>query len=400
MAGIGGYGETFLATAIIILLAWRLPDVSEGRRLFFACFVLGLVSGFSFYILFLVLPGILAFVLPAVWREPHKRWWRLASFCLGGLLGASPMIFYNLTSGGGTFLRAAGRSMAVGREAVQTPLAELMRQIFFNKLAYLKAWFLAATGMFGEYVMPEVMGDPILTVAGLLLVFALAWFVIHAIGSRLSPDRVASKRLGEFAVFIVFLMLFQWIGNLNRARHFMPLILALPVVLFAVNLRQGGGKRRAIALWLIVGAVSLLQAGAWLVKFQAAHFSPAPVAAAMRSAGITHFYGSYGTVYPIMFADNRNLRGSPKFVAGNKGILSDRRPDYTREVEQAMFPAFVFADNEKELRDRLLAFLEASGAEATVMTIDGTDVVFNLSVPIHAVFAPDRGTTFALGKHQ
>jgi len=69
MAAYGGYGETYLGTSLIILLSWKIREDNVQTHVSHLVFLLGFVCSFFFYLLFLVLPAIIAFALPSILRS-------------------------------------------------------------------------------------------------------------------------------------------------------------------------------------------------------------------------------------------------------------------------------------------------------------------------------------------
>jgi len=142
MAAYGGYGETYLGTSLIILLSWKIREDNVQTHVSHLVFLLGFVCSFFFYLLFLVLPAIIAFALPSILRSEKHRNKTILSFSLGSMIGVLPLIVYNIINSGGTLLRSAGRSLSVGREAINTPTMELIGQILSSKIACLKTWLM------------------------------------------------------------------------------------------------------------------------------------------------------------------------------------------------------------------------------------------------------------------
>ena len=392
MGALGGYGETFLGTAIIILLSWRIQNEHERVDTRWLSLLLGFVCGFFFYTLFLVLPVILAFAIPAIFFS--KKHWKenTIPFSLGGVAGILPLIVHNLAEKGGTFTRAAGRSLSVGRDAVQTPLGDLLQHIVAAKLVYLKNWTIAVPRRLGQYVLPEYLGSSLLAIGGLLLLLVFFWFVA---GAFFNTDKNAAKRTAfrQFAIFFVFLMVFQWIANLDRARHMLPLLLIIPVALFFIKQDYNHLKKYK---FIVFGLICALQLSGWAEKTKTSFFDPYPVVDIMKKKGVTEFYGSYWTVYPLMFAAEQDLKGAPFLLPKNE-IPSDRRPDISKDVQQSESPAFVFASDELKLKSEFAAFLSSNDISADSFKA-GTAIVFhNLSKPVHAIIEPGWKTSFSAG---
>jgi len=393
MAAYGGYGETYLGTALIILVSWKIQENEGISNISYWAFLLGAISGFFFYVLFLVLPAIIAFALPSIYLAKKRQNIAILPFSFGIVLGAMPMIIYNIAERGGTFVRAAGRSLSVGRDAIHTPITELIGKIVLEKLIYLKTWLASAPEMLGQYILPECFGRPILNATGLMLGIMLIWFGVLVFVKVSSPKKYYVR---QFSIFLISLVLFQWIVGLNRARHMLPLLLIVPVALFNITENRGFLRKFAIlALSLTCG----LQVIGWHEKIQISFFDPAPVVILMKEKGVKEFYGSYWTSYPIMFVSEGAIIGSPLLLPHNE-ILSDRRPDYTEKVRKSLSPAFIFSDDEYKLKNKFKQFLTKHHIEHESAETQHATVFFALSEPVHAEVRSPWETSFAVKKQR
>lgn len=393
MAAHGGYGETYFGTALIIMLSWRIRENNVETRVSYLAFLLGFVCGFFFYILFLVLPAIIAFALPSILRAEKHRNKTILSFAAGGIIGVLPLIVYNNINSGGTLLRAAGRSLSVGREAINTPTMELIGQILSGKIAYLKTWLMSAPGMLGQYVLPEFFGGWILGIAGLFLAILFIGFVISAF-INIEMSREKTFYLRQFSAFFIFLILFQWVANLNRARHLLPLLAIIPVAFFTLTRHRFLWKKVAIGTMCLICVLHVI---GWSIKMQHTGFDPRPVVEVMKEKRIKEFYGSYWTTYPIMFSSNGELIGSPYLLPYNE-ILSDRRPNFTKQVRSSLSPAFIFGGGEQRLKDNLQQFLIENSIKSKSIEIGSTTIFWELSKPVHAMIKSHWETSFVLGR--
>jgi len=391
MAALGGYGETYLGTALIILISWKIKKDEGTNNTSCWAFILGVICGFFFYVLFLILPAILAFALPAVYLAKKRRKPAILPFSLGGVLGSMPMIIYNIAERGGTFVRAAGRSLSIGRDAIHTPITELIGDVLSKKLVYLTTWIVDAPRVLGQYVLPDFFGNVTLEPIGLILGIILIWFGILVFVKVPGPKTYYAR---QFSVFLIFLILFQWVADLNRARHMLPLLAVIPVALFTITENYSFLKKLAIvALSLICG----LQVIGWHAKMQVSFFDPEPVVTLMKEKGIREFYGSYWTSYPIMFASEGAIIGSPMLLPKNE-ILSDRRPDYTEKLRKSLSPAFVFSDDEYKLKERFEEFLIEHHIKYESAETQHATVFFAFSEPVHAEVKSHWKTNFVVNK--
>jgi len=301
------------------------------------------------------------------------------------------MVIYNIIEHGGTFVRAAGRSLSVGREAMHTPTKVLIEQIIARKVAYLKAWLASVPKMLGLYLLPESAGKASLVIAGLFLAIILLWFIISVFANN-KISRQDHNHHRNFAAYLILLILFQWAANLNRPRHMLPLLLIIPVAVFTVTKNYYSFNKAIILILLFICG---FQTASWVNKMQYSSFDPEPVVNIMKNENIREFYGSYWTTYPIIFSSEGELIGSPYLLPYNE-ILSDRRPDYTNKVRNSPSPAFVFADEEQQLKKQFLEFLEKRNIRAEYVGTKGTTIFFGLSEPVHAFVDSHWQTTFTL----
>lgn len=386
----GGYGETYLGTALIILASWRIRQGRYEGHLTAAFALLGFMSGFFFYILFLIFPAILVFALPCLLPLRGKKK-DAAAFAAGGMLGVVPMVIYNLSSGGGTIVRAASRSMNVGREDIQMPLGALIEMIMDNKLAYLHDWISTLPQMLTHYLLPDRFATSLEYVAGSVLIAVLIIFLCVPVSkghfSRLHPGYLV-----QFKLFLVTLIAFQWVANLNRSRHLLPLLIVIPVAFFAV---AGANKKRKNVFAAVLCLLSALHAYDLQERMRHPMFDPRPIADVMQAKGIDHFYGSYWTTYPIMFVAEGRIKGAPYLIKPNE-ILSDRRPMDSEAVMRNPSSAFVFSSAEKKLQTVFEKFMSDNHITGKMIGCRGTNIFWNLSKSVQMVVRKNQGTGYVI----
>jgi hypothetical protein len=390
MAALGGYGETFLGAGIIILLSWKIMEKPEspGRRFF----ALGTVCGFFLYILSLIIPAIVAFALPVLLMIKKDRLKNILLFCWGIVVGSLPLILYTITHGASTILRSLGRSTSLGGDDVNAPILNLVIMIIRNKCIYLKTWLAEAPSLFGQYLLPENSGPLYLRIAGMLLIALFLVFVIRALFfTRAQPEKVY---VIHFSFFILAIVVFAWIGNLNRARHLLPLLLALPAALFSLAgiAKTVRVKNTLIAVFILLYGVNSISL---VVNRKATGFDAKPVISAFYKNKIRCFYGSYWSVYPIMFASKGAILGSPMLLPSRE-ILSDRRPDYTDSVRAAAQPAFFFIASETGLEKEFWNFCMSNLITYRQDRRRQGVLYYDLSKPVDAVVKTKWKTAFVV----
>jgi hypothetical protein len=390
MAAYGGYGETLLGFALILLLGRTVEPTSENGHTHAWPMLLGLVCGFFFYILFLMLPAILAFALSPLLSISKARRRHLVRFSAGALLGISPLIIHNIRETGGTILRAAGRSLSVDRADLHAPHSELAWRVILQKATFCYEWIRSAPRLFGEYVVSGVASDTVVETAGTILIAVLLVFAVRAFACRrqFGQEFLQYRR---FALFLALLIGFQWVANLNRARHLLPLLLVIPVAALALT-QPHTVRRRLVVIGLVV--LALAQIPGWALGFHEQAFNPYPLAGYLRDIGVRTFFGSYYTTYPVTFVTMERIVGAP-LLPSNEGIVVDRRPQYTRRVIDSPSPAFVFTRNEKYSEERFRAFLRLNNISFRSLTVESAVVYSDFSQRVSMSNSPD-GFQFAV----
>jgi 4-amino-4-deoxy-L-arabinose transferase-like glycosyltransferase len=370
----GGYGESFLGTALIILLSWKIQKQIVGIPMPGIYFLLGLICGFFSYIQFYVIPVIFVFVLPTLFRLVRGRMKASLLFSLGGFIGFSPLIIYNLTFSGGTLYRAFGWMFLIGREEISLSPLEVIGKILAQKASYLRDWFSNIPLIFGKYVLPDLSGEELQIVAGCILIAVLTAYIVFSLrrSGRQEPVVYCHR---QFAIYLLVFALFHWTASLHADRHFMPIFFVIPIAFFSLTEGCARFKKTPIVILLMLG---VLQVVGWDTEFRATRFDPNPVAKTMEKEGIREFYASYWTGYPIMFLGEGRLIGSPMLLPFQEPF-SDRRPIYTEQVRRARDAVFVFGGAEKSLKKEFLSFLQKNDIGHDTIEIDGTAIYYRLS---------------------
>ena len=351
-AAYGGYGESFLGTALIALLSWRIDGRTTLWNLPFYCFLLGLICGFFVYIHFYVVPAALAFAVPVIWRLGQERFKGACGFFIGGLIGILPLVVYNILNHARTLTRGAAWVLLIGRDEASLLPVEVQGKIASQKGDYLQEWLFNAPIMFGQYVVPYIFGIGIQATAGLVLVVLFIAYAIRAY-KGIGEEKVSFYHR-QFALFLLIFVLFQWIASLGADRHFMPLFVVIPVALLGLVYGHNILKRGILTILLLMG---VLQTYGWHHDFKKPNFDPRPVLDILNKEGIREFYSSYWTAYPIMFLGNGTVTGAPLLLPYHEPF-SDRRPQYTEQVVRSRHAAFVFESGEESLKTEFLSFLE------------------------------------------
>jgi len=389
----GGYGESFLGLAMLILLSWRITEGVEEDSRGFHFFIMGLTSGFFVYIQFYVIPAVLVFIIPVVLKDHHARWKRVLSFSLGGIIGISPMIVYNIVNRGGSFTRAAGWAMLIGRDDISAAPSEIIRNIFVHKGAYLMDWFYNLPVNLGQYVVPGIFGSRMQAASGLFLLIASGVYVGIFFHNR--NKTLSGYYHRQFAIYVLVFIGFHWLVSLYATRHFMMLFYIMPVIFFGLAERYAYLKKVTTLLLLLL---AVLQAVGWYDSFKEQRFDPRPAVEGMQKEGIREFYASYWTGYPIMFLGKGALIGSPMLLTKNQPF-GERRPHYTEQVVRSDDPAFVFGAEENSLEEEFLVFLKKNRISYKMVKVNEISIYNHLSRRVVvSIDKKVRRTLFSLQK--
>ncbi len=424
----GGYGESFLGTALIILLSWKIKDQSLNIPPGVSYFLLGLTCGFFLYIHFYVIPAILVFALPLLRSVGENRAHFIRRFCLGGFVGIAPLIAYNVQNNGGTITRAAAWILLSGRDDLSAAPLDVAGRILLKKGTYLANWLLNAPFMFGQYVLPGMFGHAAQTAAGFLLILVFIVYIVSSLKER-NHQGVAGSYHRQSALYLLVFILFQWVASLHADRHFMPIFFVIPIALLSICKRPSsrllknshllrfphpspfdvpqstphGEVFQRPCIWPFLSSLQkrLFQQSAgvtqvpyvfvlllcafqvigWVQASTVRGLDVRPVVKIMESQGIREFYSSYWTGYPIMFLAEGRLIGSPMLLPYHEPF-GDRRPRYTAQVDRSMNAAFLFGEGEEASRKDFLSFLHEHAVTSTCAEIHGVRIYYRFSKPV------------------
>ncbi|MEW6077774.1 MAG: glycosyltransferase family 39 protein [Thermodesulfobacteriota bacterium] len=391
MGAYGGYGELVFGMALVIYSSWRINEhvgrEGFGRVLFFS----GFAAGFFLQIIFLIIPVIIAFIFTSLYRRFEDiRWKGISVFTAGFIIGLSPLIVYNFLFPLKTFLRAGGRSLGVGRNAMIKPTAEIVLCAIQQKLAYLKWWVLHLPYNLSTFLYPFQKPSPISNMVGIFLIASLLLFIIVALRDK--RNDIPRFYFRQFAFSVVLLFFFHWGVGLNHDRHFMPLLLVWPVILFYfkdIILKGRGLVLSLIPLFIIANVMG------WNSEFRKSVFDPYPAAKFLSSNHLMNFYGSYDTTYSIMFASGGVLNGAPYLIPDGI-VLRDRKIDITEKVRSSPEPAFIFADYEHNLEKIFIRYLADSHVEYFQNNVGNATIFYRLNKKVNPYVKKEWETGFEI----
>lgn len=382
----GGYPETLCFGSLVLLLAFRLPASAQSAHdLRRHLALLGLVGGFGLYIFPLIIP----YLVVAGWflyrhHRPALSKGNLAWLVAGGLAGVSPMLVYNLQHSGATVLRLGSRVFNVSRadaaSAVDNP-------------AMVITWL-------GQYVvgLPEHLASVVRNVGPLLDLdgatgLVVAWSLLGAgmlALARQRPETGSTSTdapLGRWCALVApVTLVFAWVAGLDRPRHLSPLFSLLPLGIAALY-GKIAARRRILAHGLLV---LVLAASAWTLAAEASRWPVKPVeplVETMRQLDIRGAYADYEIAYLTMFATREAVLASPTAWSQAAGLLVDRTPEITREVDRLPNPAYVFFHD----RDEALWFAEGLARRRIAFDrrrVGEFELFWNLSVPVRSADLP------------
>lgn len=337
---IGGYPEILCFGGLTFWLAVRLglrPPRDGGAPREWAW--LGAVGGFGTYSSTFVLP-IFAGTLWTLRRQRDGLSRRDGGLLAAGfLLGFSPSLIYNVTHGGASILRLAGRVFDVSR-------AELHQS---------SSLVLLAVGKGTRYVLrllkfPGIVLGNVPSFLGLSQwgTWAVAAAVLGAIflarRHALSPGASPRDQGGRFGSALLgwcslTTLVFIWILGLDAPRHLFPFYLLASLGLAIVWERLRGG-------WHIVrwgGLVLLLLSNLAGTMHHAREAGPRVevLAKALHSRDTNFVYTDYFIAYPLIFLSRETILASP--AAGPINV--ERHAAYTEAVAASPRPAYVFRRN-------------------------------------------------------
>jgi hypothetical protein len=285
------------------------------------------------------------------------------------------MIIYNFITGGGTLTRGAAWMLLIGRDDISVAPLEVVRNIVLQKSTYLCGWLSKAPLMFGQYILPGILGHELQIFAGFMLIIIFASYIASSF-KKVKRNEAIGFYHRQFAFYLVFFI--------------------IPIALFSLSEGYSRLKNTAGVIMLMF---SVFQVIGWNQAFSAPRFDSHPIAKSMESRGIREFYASYWTGYPIMFLGEGRLIGSPMLLP-SKEPFSDRRPQYTEQVRRSQDAAFVFGSKEEPLEKEFLAFVKICDIKYKTIEIDGTSIYYGMSTPVVASFNKNNRQNFFSLKQQ
>ena len=369
----GGYPEILPAAALLMLLAVRLAAGAPQRRAarLWAFGAWGLVAGLCVWTDWLVLPYVaVAGLLLAVgcWRElrgAHGLW-----LLAGGVLGAAPLIAYNLAA-------APGRnSLSVYSRLSLPGHAPLTEHLHGGVLVGVPM----ASGLCApSHCAPAVLAWGVAYPALLVLATVLA-----LLGVRRARGAARGRELGRLALLLAAaatLVAYVLSGNsadtpIESARYLHPMLLSLPAVLWPLwRLATNRGRprwrlpaRSALAVITAAAVVATVAVAGAVPGYRRQQARQAELIAALDRLGTDRIYSGYWTCDRLAYATRERIvcavlaedlsPGLDRYRAYREMVRRGKRPAYVFPVGSAVDAAFLRRESGERTR---LTTVEAGG---------------------------------------
>ena len=389
LIGAGGYPEVAPMLAALFLIALGIAT-NTVRRTNLALAAWGLICGVTLWTHWLAAPYVLgAAVVLVVGSWPRLRGARILTLVASTLVGASPLLWHNLTAPGkynsiSVFLalNSAGGDPSLGS------------RLFGGALVGIPM----ATGLCEPgYCDPgRLWWAPVF----LVLVGVAAIWSGRAFRITTTSDRVrwlTVLMLGISALLTIALYVRSPAAGetpIESARYMHFVLVSTPVWIWAL-VRLGVGVRNRFArvsAVVVAGAVALTMALATAeLAAQAptyarwAHESD-DLVAVLRARGVSHVYGGYWTCHEIVFATAEGIKCATLDDDLGKGL--NRYPAYWDEVtSHSSTPVFVThlesgpISSDHQLDISVQSLLRNSGMPVSVTRV-GTYSIYQPSGPV------------------
>jgi hypothetical protein len=305
----GTYADTLAFGPAVLYLAYTVAGGKCAGRARYLMALLGLISGVACWISPLIVPflAVAAVVLYSDNRPALKE--HFPALAIGFVLGAMPMIVFNVRHPFATFLNLGSRPLDISKAGLSSDLAAAGP--LGTALKYARAY---AAGL------PAAFLNTLLGAAG---IFRLAdplterYRALHVMlcAVYLAPVLYYSRRMrgparNNICLYLVLAsMLFSFLSFLKVPRFQLPMWPALAILGGAFISGMSGYRRRAAVLAL-TAVLGVNLAGAFLLsRLPAPPF--AKLADHLLAEGYGWGYADYWTAYPLMFLSGEKLVVSP-----------------------------------------------------------------------------------------
>jgi hypothetical protein len=349
----GGYAELLFLGEALLLVTLYLASRSRPRLALLWGFVAGLAFWTHLLAIVYVGPALLYLVLR------RRRNWRLTELgagALGAVVGAAPLLIYNLRTGFPTI-----GAMMQPADLPLDPWAQLLR--FFRVGVPVLAGLgqpTTSADMFDRDWMLRPAGH--LSLALLLLAVLVAavlvhWPAVRALVTSETTVDTAPALLIFVAICVPPVVALTRFGFfVSEPRYALPLYSTVPLLASAIWRLPAVGRGLAVAGLLALNLASLLTSNALLWRPEQAVESDASTRAALVQQLVSEdrhqLYTDYWIAYPIMFETRETVLGYVIDGGFNRYIPP---ADNVQRTPNAVWVFIRGSDEEQEFLDRLAA---------------------------------------------
>ncbi|KIX13860.1 discoidin domain-containing protein [Dethiosulfatarculus sandiegensis] len=349
------YGLALLLSAVLFLLTLNLWQGKKWK--FSSCFAWGLVAGLAFWTNFLsaqVIAPCALFLAYYGWRNKLLTPAMIAGFVSGALLGAAPLIIYNMNNGWphlglsgdlrlgpetkireplsemfGTYLLAVLRSGLPVMFGVISPNQRFVTPGTLDFWVYLAVALLAVIGFVGLIMRSRKTEVTLSWLPVAVFAGSVAAVIFTHYGSQVNQARP------RYLLWVLFALPFVWAfwgGLLAKKSPWLSLILILGLAVSNVSAYQGFR-----ALW---GKPLLDAKGGYYFRHEA---KTKERLAGLYEKGITHLYADEKRARNFYPNDSEGAY-ELSFLADEKPLIvdftQDKRPQASAQVDASENPAF------------------------------------------------------------
>lgn len=413
---IGGYPETLLFGALVLLIASRLalssssntsPHHQRSRYLVYACW--GLAAGVGLWSDLLIIPIVLMatlLLLVGCWRE--WRTWALPCLLLGLVIGALPLLYYNLTAlPGQDSLSVLLRIHAVD-QVYHLPVMNQIKGAFFISLPIITGVTPSCPVITGQQIgfagphplrcLLEYagwgMGFTFLWIIASVLAIAALWKLRPRMEAKAWSPEERQAGMRQVARLVLLgsagLMMLLYASSPNAAkwpqtndRYLIGLLLAIPAVispLWVGTLTVARGARIIVAakamLLLLIGLVFLLGT---IGIFQALPLAQSQdrrqeaLIHDLLQRGVTRMYSDYWTCDRVIFQSNEQIICS--VIQGQLQPGVNRYKFYIAVVKADPDAAYVLP-TDSSLAAAFERLMPQKGVKYQHLTLDGYEIYY------------------------
>ncbi len=411
----GGYPELPVIGALAFLLAYTLvasPQLSRKRKVV-VYLLWGLVVGVGLWDDLLIAPYLLmsGIVLIFQWKELLR--WAVWVVALGVIVGAFPLIYYNLTCAPGTDSLTTFLHLSTMGTPKHDPLWVHIQNTALVSLPAMTGLQLHSFVRSISSTQPHAHRALFLQFGwsigyGILLLLALGMACVMLLRTRnmqgeyeiRQQERMRQATRVLLALSAVVTLVFYIKGSApvlddyHSARYLVPLWISTPVVLSSlwfgigrirgpqiVNLSLWTMRLAAIAVVFVLIALSMAQISQHIPGTQADYQQQSDVVAQLEAMHIQRFYSEYWTCNRLILLSQEKLVCVDTWVEhGTFGFGLNRYHPYQTMVAQQQNPAYVYP-----LKDSHIATLEQLAKAQHIAfkrTVIENVVVYQLVTPL------------------